>query len=580
MGNIESNPPGSLGPVDSLKHRLQSLEETIKSIEVAHQDAQGDHFPEPGAADVCVYGARLVCTPGVQVLTGPVIGEVTLNSAVVLLEVDVAPELGTTTRVCCYVSLVDDACPRGRVVCSATLNLPARRPRAFRIGGGVSNIIGPGRAYTVCFGGICLEDARFRVGRFRTPSACFEPSLHVLAVSGDRPDRLAPGEPSLWRVLRERVTASTIDSWSVPDDPGSIAAASQQHQRPVDMVLHAGGQAWMADAFEDAWEVLKRRAMDPVLCADGGWAEAQEEAAERMREAMRRAWNLPDKRAVLSSVANLMVCGAADFHPDFEGRLSRVSSATRREVKLGKQASKGENARTRGKAEKESRHEIRALHAAIRVCRRVYCEYQGQLLWKAASPGGGSGERDVGDLHVAIEGEERGVEDVLAETRRVERNVAVKQKKVAIAEEALRRAKAAGKLPAEGGLRAVEERIDKIRKEAKVAKAARVALAKRGVAATASAAANRASQGGFLNLGGSIGLALLDTTWTRVSWDGKINDYSTRGDASTVEGDGDSAPHLPLLSPGAWDILELELSRDSELRLLLVVMRVRRRLCL
>lgn len=52
------------------------------TLQVAHQDAQGDHFPEPGTADVCLYGARLACTPGVQVLTGPVIGEVTTNSAV------------------------------------------------------------------------------------------------------------------------------------------------------------------------------------------------------------------------------------------------------------------------------------------------------------------------------------------------------------------------------------------------------------------------------------------------------------------------------------------------------------------
>lgn len=38
---------------------------------------------------------------------------------------------------------------------------------------------------------------------------------------------------------------------------------------------------------------------------------------------MRRAWNLPDKRAVLSSVANLMLCGTADVHPDFDGCLAR-----------------------------------------------------------------------------------------------------------------------------------------------------------------------------------------------------------------------------------------------------------------
>lgn len=34
MGNIESGPGDPLGPVGSLKHRLQSLEETIQSIEV------------------------------------------------------------------------------------------------------------------------------------------------------------------------------------------------------------------------------------------------------------------------------------------------------------------------------------------------------------------------------------------------------------------------------------------------------------------------------------------------------------------------------------------------------------------
>lgn len=107
----------------------------------------------------------------------------------------------------------------------------------------------------------------------------------MIAVSGDRPDRLAPGEPSLWSILRERVTVSGAVSSTVPSLSGGGGADLPQHQhRPIDVVLHAGGQAWMADAFEDAWELLKRRAMEPVLCADGGWREAQEEAAERLRE--------------------------------------------------------------------------------------------------------------------------------------------------------------------------------------------------------------------------------------------------------------------------------------------------------
>ncbi|CAM9897439.1 unnamed protein product, partial [Ectocarpus sp. 12 AP-2014] len=572
MGNIESGPEGSLGAVDSLKHRLQSLEETIRSIEVAHQDAQGDHFPAPGAADMCLYGARLVCTPGVQVLTGPIIGEVTENSAVVLLEVDIAPELGPTSPVTCHVSVSEGACRGGRVVHSTTLTLPSRRPRAFRIGGGGSSVIGPGRAFTVCFGGVSAEDARFRVGRFRTPGTCFEPRLGAIAVSGDRPDRLAPGEPSLWRVLRERVAVPSIVPGNVPGASGE-GKEGHRHYYPIDVVLHAGGQAWMADAFEDAWELLRRRAMEPVLCADGGWREAQEEAEECLREAIRRSWNLPDKRAVLSSVSNLMVCGAADLHPDFEGHLARVSSKSVDGVNAGTGSTRrGKRlARDSGK----ERHEIRALHAAVRACRHVFSEYQGQLLWKALSKGGGGGGGDMEDLGAAFEAEEKGVEEALAETRRVERDEAVQQKKVAMAEEALRRAKAAGSLPTEGGLRAAEERIDKIRKQAKAARAARIALAKREVPAVAAAAVTRASQGGFLNLGGSIGLVLLDTVWSRVTWDGRIHQAGENSPHGVAGGsDKVAAPEAPpLLSAGAWEALELELGRDSELRLLIVVVR-------
>ena len=75
-------------------------------------------------------------------------------------------------------------------------------------------------------------------------------------------------------------------------------------------------------------------------------------------------------------------------------------------------------------------------------------------------------------------------------------------------------------------------------------------------------------KGGFLNLGGVIGFALLDTVWSRVSWDGRIDLHQQQAGEETS-----AAP--PLLSPGAWRALELELSRDSELRLLVVVMRVR-----
>lgn len=63
---------------------------------------------------------------------------------------------------------------------------------------------------------------------------------------------------------------------------------------------------------------------------------------------------------------------------------------------------------------------------------------------------------------------------------------------------------------------------------------------------------------------------MLDTAWVRVSWDGRIGEGNCIGVA-----DGEENPAAsPLLAPGAWETLELELSRDSELRLLIVVVRV------
>lgn len=40
MGNVESRSDGPLGAVDSLKHRLQSLEETVRSIEVCRRNVE------------------------------------------------------------------------------------------------------------------------------------------------------------------------------------------------------------------------------------------------------------------------------------------------------------------------------------------------------------------------------------------------------------------------------------------------------------------------------------------------------------------------------------------------------------
>ena len=79
-------------------------------------------------------------------------------------------------------------------------------------------------------------------------------------------------------------------------------------------------------------------------------------------------------------------------------------------------------------------------------------------------------------------------------------------------------------------------------------------------------------QGAFLSLGGAIVFVFLDTAWTMVRWDGGLTNSQEGGDVSGET----TPPATPLLSNGAWETLEKQLRRDSELRLLIVVMRVSR----
>jgi len=57
-----------------------------------------------------VAGATLLCDRYVSILTGPVVGLVTGDTARILLEVD------RTAEITCHVCLVDESCPQGREV--------------------------------------------------------------------------------------------------------------------------------------------------------------------------------------------------------------------------------------------------------------------------------------------------------------------------------------------------------------------------------------------------------------------------------------------------------------------------------
>jgi hypothetical protein len=111
---------------------------------------------------------------GVRVAVGPVIGRVTFESVIVLLEVTKIADIT------CFISIVDDVSPEGRLVAEQSKTLPANRPVAFKMEG-----LSVGQTYRVCFGGLHRADAEMCVGTFKTfdPSAS---SFCMLAVSLDK----------------------------------------------------------------------------------------------------------------------------------------------------------------------------------------------------------------------------------------------------------------------------------------------------------------------------------------------------------------------------------------------------------
>lgn len=230
-----------------------------------------------------------------RVVVGPVVGRVTDTAAVVLLEVN---QFATVTCIACVVTA---AYPQGRPVAQATLALPARRPKAFLLHGLV-----PGRKHVLVFSGVCAADAESRVAMFTTVLGT-EPSLRVVAVTGDRPSALHPGADNPWQALHADVAAGRVDVVvhmgcqvcpPVPVQRTHTGARSHTHTPP----LARPPQVYASPVFHEHWHVL-RRAEEAGLLHDGG-ARANaliDAAAEAFRDLYRASWNMPHTREVCVS---------------------------------------------------------------------------------------------------------------------------------------------------------------------------------------------------------------------------------------------------------------------------------------
>lgn len=176
------------------------------------------------------YFARVGC------ICGPIIGKVTDDSAIILIEVD------NEAPITCLVS----DCLSGAILRSTKL-LTARKPHAFVFDGLESD-----RHYTVRFEGFVNADDR--MGSFttrRSEGANENFSLNLVFMSGERGKVGGGGLSSLTEEKKsEDGTPSSI--WSI------LGGASQHPWSGVDAVIHLGGQVDINPACAAAVVLLAR----------------------------------------------------------------------------------------------------------------------------------------------------------------------------------------------------------------------------------------------------------------------------------------------------------------------------------
>ena len=323
MGNEPSTAAASAA---DLSAQLSHLGDRIATLNDARQWRQLVPANAPSDLQLFLFGAHVRCVPGVRVVTGPVIGRVSDTAAVVLLEVSAA------ARVTCVASAVTAKLPQGRPVARVTVDMPANRPRSFLLTGLV-----PGQRHVVFFSGVHPADARVRLGHFRTVPRDAQ-RLRLVAVAGDRPDDVEAGQYNLWEQLHEDVDAGHID-----------------------VMLHVGGQANVAPVFHECWLGLRRLEESGMLREGSAQAVAgEEDAAERLRDVYRAAWNMPHTRETLAGCSHLMMWSEDDVG-SLAGNLHGMAPREAFSTEPGLLAAP------------------LALKVMLRAAQQVYREYQRQL---------------------------------------------------------------------------------------------------------------------------------------------------------------------------------------------------------
>ena len=228
-----------------------------------------------------VCGIPVTCKPEVSLSLGPVVGEVTSTSAIIMLEV--ANPNSPRTEVTCHIHRKGGK----EHVQEQTIAFPYKTPKVFVFRG--ETALEPNTEYVAVFSGICREDAARTFAMFKTKPEEIK-SFKIIALSCDRPDRMLLGQKNPWYEL----------------------ARKSYH---ADVMLHLGDQVYNKGEDSDNTQQLfgtEYEAMKKV-----NRERMKKRARALLRKKYRETWNKKMTRESLQKGCHLMIWSDNDVANDF-----------------------------------------------------------------------------------------------------------------------------------------------------------------------------------------------------------------------------------------------------------------------
>jgi len=261
----------------ALHHNASHVKDHLK----AHNTREALKNKEPlelhHKVPVIIEGQEVHPNRFIKVRVGPVIGEVTATTAIVLLEVTLVADI------------VAFLIPKEGDTVHVKQRFPANRPETFFF-----DKLKPETEYKVVFSGISKPGKH--TGIVKTLPVA-PTKLNIVVVSCDRPERQLDGEQNMWKLLNERIKAGEVD-----------------------LMLHIGDQVYAEKESVDAAAVFRH-------CDSPDHPDQEQKlklfkrtfkrAENRLRDVYRYTWTLPYTASVLSTVPHLMIWSDNDIFNDF-----------------------------------------------------------------------------------------------------------------------------------------------------------------------------------------------------------------------------------------------------------------------